>query len=663
MCLVPAFASILGFTLSVALSITDEEFNTATSQLDAYIRNTTLCEGGEIVGYSFGATVFDTDAGKWRTFTRGYGRRNVDRNETINADTISGIGSTTKGFTSLIIAQLVHEGKIPGLDTPVREYIVEWPGLASAGSENLTLVDLMSHRTGIARNDLSWLMNSTIPREELIMKRLHRFTAKNTYREAWNYSNLCNLAAAWIAEKVTGKPWIALVKEYVFVPLGMSRTHAHFKTARTDANYADPHTFIHASRSFTSLNRDINEVLDFVDAVGSIQSTANDMMKYLQFQLSGEDGKIHHSSVEKSHTMHMMLAASNDNIFFPEADTEFVSLLYGLGWFQGSYRGTKFLFHSGGTLGHTTHIYMFPDMKLALYGNFNSGGDPMTLSGHKSIYARAVDLFTDRKAIQLPIDPCLGKQNETARTLGSVELLGPPRSYYPEFSEDLDSRSNPTLRTMDHETARSLEGEYYNPAYGVFQIKMTEESRNADTPKLKSSFADQSLSHGTFTAVTQTKKLITNFGLPDFSDRPAIAISIDGDIGKYLNAHMGPVHVVGVLNTSGQWDEDRNSANYAVHFNSAQNGPKVKLADRHIHGLHLILEVATPGDYYFKRIASLDDLVVQTKKNIIDAVAILVVLLSGSSFYFFYLRKNKNEDGSEKHTAWGEDNEYSPLLL
>jgi len=656
MCLVPAFASILGFTLSVALSITDEEFNTATSQLDAYIRNTTLCEGGEIVGYSFGATVFDTDAGKWRTFTRGYGRRNVDRNETINADTISGIGSTTKGFTSLIIAQLVHEGKIPGLDTPVREYIVEWPGLASAGSENLTLVDLMSHRTGIARNDLSWLMNSTIPREELIMKRLHRFTAKNTYREAWNYSNLCNLAAAWIAEKVTGKPWIALVKEYVFVPLGMSRTHAHFKTARTDANYADPHTFIHASRSFTSLNRDINEVLDFVDAVGSIQSTANDMMKYLQFQLSGEDGKIHHSSVEKSHTMHMMLAASNDNIFFPEADTEFVSLLYGLGWFQGSYRGTKFLFHSGGTLGHTTHIYMFPDMKLALYGNFNSGGDPMTLSGHKSIYARAVDLFTAREAIQLPIDPCLGNSAKPGQTLSMVELLGPPRTYYPSFSEE---GSDPTLRTMDGETARSLEGEYHNPAYGVFRIKVAED---ADMPKLKSSFADQSLSHGTFTAVTQTKKLITNFGLPDLSDRPAVAISIEGDIGKYLNAHMGPVHLVGVLNTTSQWDEDRNSANYAVHFDSPHNGPNVKLADRHIHGLHLILEVATPGDYYFKRTTSFYDVKQPTKSNVIDAIAILVVLLFGSSFYFLYLRSNKNEDGSEKYSSWKE-NEFSPLLL
>ena len=88
-------------------------------------------------------------------FQNGYGLRNIASDLPMTHDTLGGIASCSKSFTSAVIASLVDEGKL-GFDTPVMEYIPGFRLMDPVAGSEVTVRDMLYHRTGLANHDAMW---------------------------------------------------------------------------------------------------------------------------------------------------------------------------------------------------------------------------------------------------------------------------------------------------------------------------------------------------------------------------------------------------------------------------------------------------------------------------------------------------------------------------
>src|SRR5918993_2349931 len=96
----------------------------------------------------------------------GYGVRELGKPEPVNGDTIFDVASLTKSFTAAATASLVDEKKM-SWDDPVRRYIpsLEFPDPYLTA--NVTIRDLLSHRTGVRATNTAWYL-SGVDRSKLL---------------------------------------------------------------------------------------------------------------------------------------------------------------------------------------------------------------------------------------------------------------------------------------------------------------------------------------------------------------------------------------------------------------------------------------------------------------------------------------------------------------
>src|SRR2546430_16232978 len=89
-------------------------------------------------------------------------------------------------------------------------------------NDNVTLRDMLSHRTGVTRHDLIWF-KSPFTRKELFEK-LKYLEPQEPMRETFMYNKLMYAAAGNIIELKSGKTWEQFVRERIFAPLDMNTT-------------------------------------------------------------------------------------------------------------------------------------------------------------------------------------------------------------------------------------------------------------------------------------------------------------------------------------------------------------------------------------------------------------------------------------------------------
>ena len=134
------------------------------------------------------------------------------------------IGSSTKAMTSTMLATLVEDGTFAnGWKTTIFEVFPELVGEIHAGYHRVTLWQLVSHTSGIARDARNWLAHAVLEikarRYAIIKEALANPPAGPVGK--FLYSNLGYWVAGVMAEKLTGKSWETLMEERLFTPLGM----------------------------------------------------------------------------------------------------------------------------------------------------------------------------------------------------------------------------------------------------------------------------------------------------------------------------------------------------------------------------------------------------------------------------------------------------------
>src|SRR5262249_44818966 len=212
---------------------------------------------------------------------KGYGVRNLGEPAPVDENTLFGIGSNTKAFTTALLATLVDEGKI-AWDDPVYSRLPGFEMYDPYVSHEMTIRDLLCHRSGmgLGEGDLLFWPNTTFTRDEVIYRL--GFTKPGTsFRSHYAYDNLLYLAAGQIIPAVTGKSWEDYVRERILQPLGMTRSTLSNAGFRAGDNVAWPH-----SRLDGKLQSIPFVVLDNAAPAGSINSSVNEMAKWVMLQLA-----------------------------------------------------------------------------------------------------------------------------------------------------------------------------------------------------------------------------------------------------------------------------------------------------------------------------------------------------------------------------------------
>ncbi|CAN5570143.1 serine hydrolase [soil metagenome] len=286
-------------------------------------------------------------------YSGGFGYRDVSKKLPVTENTIFAIGSCTKAFTSTAIGMLVDKGMLE-FDTPVITYIPDFKLFDDYATRNVTLRDMMSHRTGLPRHDLVWYGNPTASREDLF-KLLRYMEPSKPFRTTWQYNNFMFMAAGYIIEKMSGKKWEDYVKDNIFSPLGMNDTYFYYNDFRSNPETAVPYGEEVVDKKANLKVMPFRDIMA-IGPAGSINSSANDMAKWVTLQLNGgtyENKKIvSFSSINKLQSPSMIInSAPNENVGYQQ---------YGMGWVITNYRNHIRVEHGGNIDGFTASVCLLP---------------------------------------------------------------------------------------------------------------------------------------------------------------------------------------------------------------------------------------------------------------------------------------------------------------
>jgi CubicO group peptidase (beta-lactamase class C family) len=306
--------------------------------------------------------------------SKGYGVRRLGEAAAIDADTLFGIGSNTKAFSTAALATLVDEGKI-SWDDRVYERLPGFQMYDPYVSHEMTIRDLLCHRSGmgLGEGDLLFWPNTTFTRDEVIY-RLRFMKPATSFRSHYAYDNLLYIAAGQIIPAVTGKSWEDYVRERILQPLGMTRTTLSNASFKAGDNVAWPHSRLNGrlqSISFVGL--------DNAAPAGAINSSVNEMTKWLLLQLGR--GKFPDRDARLFSEKQAAEMWSAQTILGTDVPPQLAAFkpnfaAYGLGWGLRDYHGRKLIGHSGGVAGTVTRVMLVPEEKLGvvILTNTEEGG-------------------------------------------------------------------------------------------------------------------------------------------------------------------------------------------------------------------------------------------------------------------------------------------------
>ncbi len=329
--------------------------------LDTYVQST--MKDWKIPGVAIGIV-----QGSAPVYLKGYGVRNIQTQKPVTADTLFSIGSCTKAFTSASIAMLVDEGKI-NWDDKVDQSIPFFHLHDPEADENVTLRDLLTHRTGLPGADLIWY-GSPIPRDEIV-RRAAYIHPDAGFRTLFQYQNVMYVALGDAVGRVAGVSWEEFVKQRIFQPLGMTGSDTSTIDAQKAPDYATPHTL---------RNENVEAIpwrnLDNAGPAGSINSSVRDMSKWIALQLNDGvfDGKrlISSKNMQEMHRPQIVIPPGGITTeFFPDS----MQLTYGLAWFVQDYRGHQLILHPGDIDGFEALTVLIPEIHTGYEVLVNMGGN------------------------------------------------------------------------------------------------------------------------------------------------------------------------------------------------------------------------------------------------------------------------------------------------
>ncbi|MGG4033208.1 serine hydrolase [Paenibacillus cisolokensis] len=290
------------------------------------------------------------------------GRNDEEGKIPLTAETMYGIGSTSKMFVTAAVMKLADEGKVD-LDKPVVQYIPEFT-MKDERYKQITPRMLLNHSSGLRGSTLANAFlfedNDTYAHDTL----LEQLKGQTLKADPGAFSVYCNdgfTLAEILVERVSGTDYTTFIREHFTEPLGMSRT-------ATPLDNPDP-AGMAGLYSPTIKGQLPNESVNVI-GTGGVYSTAEDLVRFSQIFTGQVEGILSDAAVSA-----MEQEEYKKGLWPEEADN---SIGYGLGWDSvnlfpfGDY-GIKALTKGGDTLLYHAALVVLPEHNMAA-AVLSSGG-------------------------------------------------------------------------------------------------------------------------------------------------------------------------------------------------------------------------------------------------------------------------------------------------
>jgi CubicO group peptidase (beta-lactamase class C family) len=298
---------------------------------------------------------------------KGYGVRRLGEPTPVDERTLFAIGSSSKAFTAASVAMLVDDGKVKW-DDPVTKYLPGFQMYDPYVTRELTVRDLLTHRSGLQRGDFLWY-GTELDRDEIV--RRARFIKPSwSLRSTFGYQNIMFLTAGQLVARLSGKSWDEFIQQRIFTPLAMTSSSTSITAFKAADNVASPHSKIDDKMQVIPWRK-----IDNIAPAGSINSNVVDMVQWVRLQLGQgtfQNQKIFTPAVAKEmHASQTIIRFEPPySLWYPEAHF----LNYGMGWFLSDYRGRKVVEHGGAIDGMRAEVALMPEEKLGLVVLSNMNG-------------------------------------------------------------------------------------------------------------------------------------------------------------------------------------------------------------------------------------------------------------------------------------------------
>lgn len=379
-------------------------------------------------------------------YSGGFGVKDLRTGEAVTPDTLFAIASVTKAFTTCALAMLVDEGRL-AWDDPVRKHL-EWFRLSDPLADaNVTVRDLVTHRTGLSRHDMLWYKSPWTSEE--IVRKCGQVALTRPFRSTYQYNNNMFVAAGLVIQAASGLAWNDFVREQIFQPLGMGTANCTWAEAMAAPDRATPHRKRgdHPLGPIEWLN------FDSEGPGGTINASSREMTAWLRFQLAAGT----HEGARLVSEANLLETRSPQMVIRPEPlEREVLELTgttqqtYGMGWSISDYRGHSLHSHGGAIDGFRSTLALAPRAGVGVVVMVN--GAPT--NGHAAIRNTLLDALLDLEprdwnALLRPYhERALAEEEERKRKRAEKRLTDTPPSHAPA----------------------DYAGEYLHPAYGTARV-------------------------------------------------------------------------------------------------------------------------------------------------------------------------------------------------
>ncbi len=271
---------------------------------------------------------------------------------TVDGDTIFEIGSVTKVFTSLLLADMVNRKEV-ALDDPAAKYLPENVTMPERSGKSITLHDLSTHTSGLPR------LPSNIKPKDLrnpyagysvddLYQFLSGYTLPRDPGSEFEYSNLGGGLLGHLLAYRAGTDYESLIGTRITQPLNMPDTGITLSSSMMQ-RMATGHTAMLAPAPHWDLPT--------LAGAGALRSSANDMLTFLEAFLGYKESPL-------APAMKAMLEVRR-----PAGEAKI-----GLGWLVTSPNGREIAWHNGGTGGFRSWVGYDPKERIGVVVLSNAGG-------------------------------------------------------------------------------------------------------------------------------------------------------------------------------------------------------------------------------------------------------------------------------------------------
>ena len=260
------------------------------------------------------------------------------------------------------------------------------------------------------------------------------------------------LTAGVVAERIGGKSWGELVEDRILRPLGMERANFSVVQMQQDEDFS------YGYGAEQEIERVPFRSIDAIGPAGSINTSARELARYVQFHLAygkvGDTQLLKEDSAKLMQQPQMVMTGPLQERI--QDGPEVSDPTYGLGLMVGGYRGRKHVSHGGGIDGFISAMQWLPDEQIGVIALSNTS------------HTGTVPALVVRNAL----DRMLG--------LEPIDWAARARKREAEAKEKVDEANTADLAAAAPGTSPShplaaYAGDYEHPGYGKASVRVHED--------------------------------------------------------------------------------------------------------------------------------------------------------------------------------------------